>query len=171
MKALTIHQPYASLIAVGAKRYETRSWATRYRGPIAIHAGTKEPRFPIPEYSDFGDAMCYALGSCSYWGGNPPKWCDAPNAIHFRDDEFPRGGVIAIADLVECHEIDYADYHNGLCPIGTADGNSFMLTKAEFLFGNWTPGRFAWELANVKRLPVPVPCKGRQGLWNWEGML
>jgi activating signal cointegrator 1 len=39
MKALTIWEPWASLIAVGAKRYETRSWPTAYRGPIAIHAG------------------------------------------------------------------------------------------------------------------------------------
>ena len=39
MKAITIHQPWASLIAHGFKRYETRGWRTHYRGPIAIHAG------------------------------------------------------------------------------------------------------------------------------------
>lgn len=39
MKALTICEPYASLIAYGNKRYETRSWATKYRGPLLIHAG------------------------------------------------------------------------------------------------------------------------------------
>ena len=38
MKALTLTQPWASLVAVGAKRIETRSWRTDYRGPIAIHA-------------------------------------------------------------------------------------------------------------------------------------
>jgi len=43
MKAITIHQPYASLIACGAKIYETRSWATKYRGKIAIHAGKSDP--------------------------------------------------------------------------------------------------------------------------------
>ena len=43
MKAITLWQPWASLIACGAKKYETRSWATRYRGPIAIHAAKKYP--------------------------------------------------------------------------------------------------------------------------------
>ena len=38
MKALTIHQPFAQFIAVGQKRFETRSWQTAYTGPLAIHA-------------------------------------------------------------------------------------------------------------------------------------
>lgn len=38
MKALTIWQPWASLIAWGEKTYETRSWETSYRGLLAIHA-------------------------------------------------------------------------------------------------------------------------------------
>jgi hypothetical protein len=39
MKALTISQPYASLIANGEKWVENRCWGTHYRGPLAIHAG------------------------------------------------------------------------------------------------------------------------------------
>lgn len=39
MKALTICQPYAELIARGEKVIENRTWFTRYRGPLAIHAG------------------------------------------------------------------------------------------------------------------------------------
>jgi len=38
VKALTLWQPWASLVAIGAKRIETRSWSTNYRGPLAIHA-------------------------------------------------------------------------------------------------------------------------------------
>jgi activating signal cointegrator 1 len=41
MKALTLHQPWASYIACGSKRCETRSWSTNYRGPIAIHAALR----------------------------------------------------------------------------------------------------------------------------------
>lgn len=40
MKALTLHQPWATLVAIGAKTVETRGWATKHRGPLAIHAGT-----------------------------------------------------------------------------------------------------------------------------------
>lgn len=43
MKALTLTQPWASLVALGYKRIETRSWSTEYRGPIAIHAAKAFP--------------------------------------------------------------------------------------------------------------------------------
>ena len=39
MKALTIKEPWASLIINGYKKYEFRSWKTNYRGKILIHAG------------------------------------------------------------------------------------------------------------------------------------
>jgi len=39
MKALTVYQPWASLECLGLKGCETRGWSTRYRGPLAIHAG------------------------------------------------------------------------------------------------------------------------------------
>jgi hypothetical protein len=34
MKALTLHQPWATLVALGAKQIETRSWPTRHRGLV-----------------------------------------------------------------------------------------------------------------------------------------
>ena len=39
MKALTVYQPWASLIALGEKKIETRSWPTNYRGPLALVVG------------------------------------------------------------------------------------------------------------------------------------
>ena len=39
MKVITIKQPFATLIAVGLKKYEFRTWKTKYRGDILIHAG------------------------------------------------------------------------------------------------------------------------------------
>ncbi|MBR3132933.1 MAG: ASCH domain-containing protein [Clostridia bacterium] len=39
MKVLTIKQPWASLIMQGDKRFEFRSWQTKYRGELLIHAG------------------------------------------------------------------------------------------------------------------------------------
>lgn len=41
MKAITIKQPWATLIAKGYKEYEFRTWKTKYRGDILIHAGKK----------------------------------------------------------------------------------------------------------------------------------
>ena len=39
MKVLTIKQPWATLIMQGDKRFEFRSWQTKYRGELLIHAG------------------------------------------------------------------------------------------------------------------------------------
>ena len=36
IKALSVKQPWANMIASGRKTIETRTWATRYRGPILI---------------------------------------------------------------------------------------------------------------------------------------
>jgi hypothetical protein len=41
IKALTIRQPWAELILRGRKPLELRSWSTKYRGPLAIHAAIK----------------------------------------------------------------------------------------------------------------------------------
>ena len=39
MKVLTLKQPWATLVAEGIKKYEFRSWKTKYRGKLLIHAG------------------------------------------------------------------------------------------------------------------------------------
>lgn len=43
MRALSLTQPWATLMAIGAKTIETRSWPTRYRGGFAIHASKGFP--------------------------------------------------------------------------------------------------------------------------------
>lgn len=44
MKALSLYQPWASLLALGIKKFETRCWSTNYRGPLAIHAAWNIPK-------------------------------------------------------------------------------------------------------------------------------
>jgi hypothetical protein len=51
LKAITIKQPYAHLISIGAKPVENRVWRTSHRGPILIHASSKPA-----VYSDWQDA-------------------------------------------------------------------------------------------------------------------
>lgn len=42
MKALSLWQPWASLVVSGTKSIETRSWSTKYRGPLLIHAAKRK---------------------------------------------------------------------------------------------------------------------------------
>ena len=53
MKVLTIKQPWASLIAEGYKEYEFRTWNTKYRGEILIHAGLGIDKEAIEKFKDY----------------------------------------------------------------------------------------------------------------------
>jgi hypothetical protein len=89
VKVLTITQPYATLITIGAKKIETRNWPTKYRGPLAIHAAkgiTKYERF-LFEDSPFREAF-RAAGMTS------------------ADVDAQRGHIIAVAEIVACAEAD-----------------------------------------------------------------
>ena len=87
MKALTIWQPYASLIAKGQKAYETRGFRTRYRGPLLIHSGQRPMRWVL-KHSD-EDALDVAI---EFFGME-----DLMN--------LPVGCAICVVDLVDCIEM------------------------------------------------------------------
>ena len=53
MKVLTIKQPWATLIAEGIKKYEFRSWKTKYRGKVLIHAGAGIDKKATKELKDY----------------------------------------------------------------------------------------------------------------------
>lgn len=44
-KVLTLTQPWATLVCLGAKEIETRSWSTAYAGPLLIHAAKTYPKW------------------------------------------------------------------------------------------------------------------------------
>ncbi|MDB6024022.1 MAG: hypothetical protein JWM68_245 [Verrucomicrobiales bacterium] len=73
MKTLSIRQPWASLIVAGLKDIENRTWETRFRGPLLIHAGKSRPSkdeiASIEEEFDLSinvDALPYGgiIGAC-----------------------------------------------------------------------------------------------------------
>lgn len=143
MKAITIWQPWAEFVATGIKKNETRSWATKYRGPIAIHAAVKPIRQVVPLLSDEAfRLMIEKLDKAASKKGQLLTY-------------FDYGKVIATAELVECHLIT-EEYLS-------------TLSDTEKALGDYTLGRYAWELKNIEVLQEPVPAKGQQGLWNWEG--
>ena len=87
MKALTIWQPYASLIGKGLKGYETRGFKTNYRGPLLIHSGQRPLRW-ILKHSD-EDSLDVAI---EFFGMEELM-------------ELPTGCAICVVDLVDCIEM------------------------------------------------------------------
>lgn len=131
MKTISVMQPWASLISLSMKRYETRSWYTNYRGPLAIHASKSFPRWAQDLCME--DPFREALKS---------EWIEL----------LPTGAIIATCRLVRCVST--------FSLIGE-------ISEQEMAFGDFTPGRYAWELVDV--LPIgPIPAKGSLGLWEWK---
>lgn len=181
MKFLTIRQPWASLIAVGAKTIETRSWSTSYRGPLALHAGMAKPTVSsIGSFTDVtGEPIAEgherALLDCTKW--------PAPGGVYDKAAAvvpLPLGAVVAVADLVDVVPIvdgsmstpDDSIYHciDGRMERQRVIGDPFVRSNVlhydltdQLPFGDFTPGRFAWLLDNVRAVD-PIPMKGAQGL-------
>lgn len=154
MEILTLTQPWATLVAVEAKHIETRSWATSYRGPIAIHAG--KGLGPVG-----GERALQRLCQREpFWG----VLCDLlmpPGRMLFAADTLPRGAIVAVAELVDCVgtlTLSSATWRT------TPQGRAWPLTDQERAFGDYSPGRYAWLLADVRRLSEPLPYRGAQGL-------
>lgn len=61
MKALTISQPFASLISSGEKWVENRKWGTPYRGSLAIHAGKGTQYLDTEELADYPTGCIVAI--------------------------------------------------------------------------------------------------------------
>lgn len=161
MKALSLTQPWATLIAIGAKRIETRSWPTRHRGVVAIHAAKG---FPDDARLDCWDEpFKSALKDHVDFGYYSDLSTDA-------DERFfglPRGAIVATCDLVECFLTgDTLNYQFSSRTLRAAGGYDYTITPTEIAFGNYAPGRFGWVLKNILPLPSPIPCRGALGLWT-----
>lgn len=140
IKALTLHQPWASAIAFGMKQYETRPRKTNHRGLLAIHAGKA--------FNKEGMAMLEGFA-----------WSDhitLPLARRYSpigEQEFIKGAVVAVCVLSDCLLMD--------------DELIQSIDAQERAMGHWEAGRYAYPLDNIQMLKNPVPAKGQQGIWTW----
>ena len=191
MKALTLHQPWASLVALGVKTIETRSWpapASLIGQPLAIHAGLTK--------ADWRDPV---------WGPliEPGTACVLRVGIR----PLPLGAVVATCRLAACvpmvHVMQVFTAPDGVpwpnvqlngpdvVSLVQSDGTCTDLAE-QCPYGDFRPGRYAWLLEDAKpttkRCPAcwdtaarwdcrvcdelgycpPVPARGRQRVWNWE---
>lgn len=159
MKALSLTQPYATLVSLGAKRIETRSWATPYRGRLLIHAakglgpvGGKRGYKRLCSTEPFLSVLSLARQNTS--------------DVFYLVDYFmglPFGAIVAVCDLVDCVSTGlYSSVQHGSEIWQVPPGNM----SREYSFGDYSPGRYAWLLADVQAFPESVECKGALGLWK-----
>jgi hypothetical protein len=138
MDAISLWQPWATLIAIGAKQYETRHW----RPPPALIgkriaiAATKTQPEGAAEIADDDGPIARALAAAGI----------DPHAL-------PAAAVVATARLLDVYRTETV---------------AFAMSGNERAFGNFAPGRFAWRLDELERIEPPIACRGAQGLWQWD---
>jgi hypothetical protein len=136
-------------MAIGAKVYETRSWGTKYRGPIAIHAAKGFP--------EEVRHLCVA----------PPfnQVLHDAGFTTLRHLIDVTGHIVCVVDLVDVlptHGTFVSTYRFAASTIPGAPIPA--PAPHEEHFGNYSAGRFAWATRNLRRLATPVKAKGAQGL-------
>lgn len=150
MKAISLWQPWASLVALGGKTIETRCWSTKYRGDIAIHSAAKLP--------------VKWLGASRHERVFRDELADVLNVRRDSDDRggmhvdsairaLPYGQILCIVRLVGIEETELV---------------RDTVSDRERAFGNYDDGRYAWFMELREVFAEPIPAKGNRMLWNWE---
>jgi len=126
---ISLWQPWASLVVLGAKHYETRIWKypQDYRGRrVGIHAAKDSRYLSLIRTEPFASALANA------------PW----------QTPCPLGAILGSAVL-------------GQAQVAVAANVPLI----ERQFGDFGPGRWAWEMLEPKIFDVPIPYKGRQGFF------
>lgn len=158
-KAISLWQPFASLIMLGSKKIETRHWPTNYRGPLLIHAAKHKVKQELEYYTCAGfNAAFHAIG-----GVYAKQLFD-----------LPYGALLGTVDLVDCKSVSSFDYdklkERQYSPSATdahkqsKEQNGYWWH--EEMLGNYENGRFGWVLENPKPFDVPIQYKGSQGFFE-----
>lgn len=155
MKVLTLHQPWASLIAWGIKTIETRPWQTSYRGDLAIHAARAFQPYAQDVCLRQGAIRLALLERARMTGLRARHGATWHLSRAMLDKMLPRGVIVATSSLVDVIRTEEIF-------IG---GRALRTYEAELPFGNYAPKRFAWMLGDVRAVH-PVPATGQQGLWE-----
>lgn len=136
MKALTIQQPWAWTVVAGVKPIENRTWASKHRGVVAVHAGNR--------LSERGLAEVPRLVEKSGYRGLMPETGD-----------MAFGALIGTAFLVDTH-----DAMTGCCESPWAEEQYVEHG------GRVRKQIVHWVLEDAVEFAMPIRCRGALGLWT-----
>lgn len=167
MKAISLWQPWATLIAAGIKPFETRSWApprSLIGQTIAIHAARKV------------DKDAAALAEELVYGQRGHDIADHIEAISSEDHVLDHryiaafGHAVLPVGVVVCTARLDAAFRMG--PNGTVTERITSRPMPECFtpriddYGDFSPGRWVWLLKDVHPFNPPLPAVGKQGFFE-----
>ena len=140
MLALTLTEPWATLMMLQEKHVETRSWRlppNMIGKECAIHSAKGFPKWAKETCQEEPFLSSLKL----------------PNGLQANVD-MHRTHLLCIVRFTENQRTEYAREH---------------LSEKELAFGDYADGRDAWMSEYVEQLLVPVQAVGHLGFWEWDG--
>lgn len=142
MKAISLWQPWAQFVAIGQKTYETRSWPTSHRGDIVVCAAKRKTK----------ELPMIAMA----WLAKTNLFSPADTTVAETLDRMPHGAALCVVAVESCEPTEQLDPM--FCPA--------RLSPRDRDLGDFSHGRWAWKLANLRKLRRPVPVVGKQGVFD-----
>lgn len=148
MKGLTLTQPWATLVAIDQKEYETRCWNTDYRGDVAIHAAK---RFPpdaraLCNHAPFAQILRNYLQP--FYSNENLMYCDELWKF------LPTSKILCVVNLWKVWSTEHARRYED------------MTRPYELNFGDYADGRYAFRMRDLRPLKEPVEARGALSLWK-----
>jgi hypothetical protein len=153
MKALTIWQPWASLIMIGSKPYEFRGWQpprSLIGQRIVIHAATRPVKVKEVDWLLHQLETACGDGPCLHETIALPFLRKVKN----QPGLLPVAHGLGTAILGEPKRGDLCAQEFGEAAGNDSDRNDHF---------NW-----GWPLTEVQAFEPPEPARGAQGFWNWS---
>lgn len=152
MKALTIWQPWASLIVAGAKPYEFRGWrfpSSMIGQRVGIHAAARpmKPGEIGAIVADLQSGGLHAACTCLHAEIALPILRDAVR------NGLPISAMLGSAVLGEPRNGIRIAEEFGVPRANDSDRDDHA---------NW-----GWPMLDIERFAEPIPARGAQGFWNW----
>jgi hypothetical protein len=157
LKALSLHQPWADLCVQGHKIFETRSWATKHRGLLAIHS---------TRHMNAGDHLFTVRKGSSHI-----DWIRAEFAEYLPDNcsdyygGMSSGGIEGIVRLLGIYPAEHIRFALER-QMGHRDPALAKFAREQLAFGDFSDGRYAWHLEPVCGSCHTGLVRGYQGLWT-----
>lgn len=160
-RAVSLQQPYASLVSLGGKFVETRGrdLGARPGEVLCVHASIAN----FPGAPEVAWSILATKASAIRRQGSDADLVFAP----------PRGAIVAVARVGAVGRVVEAAPEEGRLAVLPLRGDEELLARLvatalaqEVAVGNWSVGRSLTFFSEIERLRRPLPCRGALGLWK-----
>ncbi|QOK30116.1 2-oxoglutarate dehydrogenase E1 (plasmid) [Cytobacillus oceanisediminis] len=140
MKVFSMIQPWASLFLYNEAQYETRTWNTKYRSPLAIHTSKKI------------DVDVCNNGTIQHL-----------LSMHgMNKNNLPTGMIIGVCNRINYIRVTEDNQGNAVLEDG------WIVSGIDYFLGDFRVGNYIRDVSNKELLLNFIPARGKLGIWEYD---